>query len=99
MTTVWVVGRGACAAAPRLRWPSPSAATTAATAQPLLERRLNVLRMLEVRDERRAHLHQQTLQLGVARARDQRLVDGVQDRLVVGDLVIDVGFVELGPLE
>ena len=56
--------------------------------------RLHVLGVLEVRDERRAHLDEQRLELRVLRVRDQHLVDGVEHLLVVRDLVIDVGLVE-----
>ena len=55
------------------------------------ERPLQVLRVLEVGDERRAHFHEQGLELFVLRAGDERLVDRVQDLLVVGHLVVDVG--------
>ena len=58
--------------------------------------RLQALCVLEVRDERRPDLDQQGLQLGVLRARDERLVDRVEHLLVVRDLVVDVGLVERG---
>ena len=62
-------------------------------------RRLQVLGVLEVRDERRAHLDEQRLQLGVRGAGDQRLVDRVEHLLVVRDLVVDVRLVERRALE
>jgi len=83
---------------------SPSAATArrerdgfsrAPTLVRLLpERRLHVLRVLEVRDERRAHLDEQRLQLRVLGVGDERLVDGIEDGLVIFDFVIDVRLVE-----
>src|SRR4029453_5525799 len=60
----------------------------------LPDRRLNVLRVFEVRDERRPHFDEERLQLGVARTRDERLVDGVEHCLVIRDLVVDVCLVE-----
>ena len=50
--------------------------------------------MIQVRDECGPHFHQQRLEFGILGAWNQRLVDRLQDRLVVGDLVIDVGLVE-----
>src|SRR5687767_14836586 len=68
----------------------------------LLEFRLDRLGEVEVRNERRTHLHEQRLQLLVLHAGDQGLVDGVEHRGVIRDLVVDVGLVEgraLEPLE
>src|SRR4051812_2884785 len=65
----------------------------------LAERRLDVLGVLEMGDERRTRFLEQRLQLGVLRIRDQRLVERVDHGLVVGDLVVDVGAVELGALQ
>src|SRR5690242_18933143 len=61
----------------------------------LAERRLDVLGVLEVGDERRPRYLEQRLQLGVLRIRDQRLVERVDHGLVVRDLVVDVSAVEL----
>src|SRR5262245_66034474 len=101
MTTVCVAGltAGAAALGPRLQSSGPSVAARTASEGFLLERRLDLLGMLEVRDERRTHLDQQGLELGVRGARDERLVDSVQHRLVVGNLVVDVGLVELRTLQ
>ena len=55
---------------------------------------LQHLGVLQMRDERRADLGDQRLQLLVLGARDQRLVDSVENLLVVGDFVVDVGLVE-----
>ena len=53
--------------------------------------------MLEMRDERRTHLDQQCLELGVGGPGDERLVDRVEHRLVIGDLVVDVGLSNSAP--
>ncbi len=50
--------------------------------------------MLQMRDECRAHLHEQRFELCVLCARDQCLVDGVQHGLVIRNFVIDVCLVE-----
>src|ERR1700742_9991 len=42
---------------------------------------------------------QQALQLGVAGRRDQRGLQRAVDRLVIGDLVGDIGLVEVGALQ
>ena len=55
--------------------------------------------MLEMRDEGRTYLDQQCLELGVGGPGDERLVDRVEHRLVIGDLVVDVGLVELRSLQ
>src|SRR5438128_1098421 len=60
---------------------------------------LQALRMLEMRDECRPHLDQQRFQLFVLRIRHERLVQGIDDGLVVGHLVIDVSAIELRALE
>src|SRR5215468_7350259 len=60
-----------------------------------LERCLDLLRVLQMRDEGGSHLHQQRLELLVLGARDQRLVHRVEHRLVIRDLVVDVGLVEV----
>src|SRR5262245_7437687 len=101
MTTVCVAGLAAGAAVPGviLQRSGPSTAARRASASSLLERRLDLLGMLEMRDECRAHLDQQGLELGVLGAGDERLVDRVEHRLVVGDLVVDVGLVELAALQ
>src|SRR5689334_16357589 len=65
----------------------------------LLERGLQLLRVLEVRDERRPHLDEQRLQLRVLGARDQRLVHRIDHLLVIVDLVVDVRLVERGALQ
>src|SRR5262245_6684203 len=65
----------------------------------LLQRRLNVLGVFEMRNERRAHLHEERLQFGVLRAWNQRLVHGIEHGLVIGHLVIDVRLVELCALQ
>src|SRR5687768_13222524 len=97
MTTVCVAGLAAGAATPGpLR---PSAAARRTTEPALLERALDLLGMLEVRDERRPHLDQERLQLRVRDAGDQRLVDGVEHRLVIRDLVVDVRLVERRALQ
>ena len=46
-------------------------------------RRLQALGVLEMRDERRPHLHQQSLQLLIRGARNQRLVERVEHLLVI----------------
>src|SRR5664279_4077208 len=106
MTISWVRAGPAAAAA---SGSAPAAATTAApamiattprrTSALLAERRLQALRVLQMRHERRSHRDEQALQLGVLRARDQRLVDGVEHLLVVGDLVVDVGALERRTLQ
>src|SRR5213076_1834591 len=60
----------------------------------LSHRGLHALRVLEVSDERRSHLHHQGFQLFVLRVRNQGLVERVEHRLVVRDLVVDIGPVE-----
>ena len=54
------------------------------------ELRLQLLGVIEVRDECRPHLDQQRFQLGILGARNQRLVERIDYRLMVGHLVIDV---------
>src|SRR5581483_277056 len=65
----------------------------------LADLRLQALRMLEMRNERRSHLDQQRFQLLVLGTRNQRLVQRIDDGLVIGDLVVDVSAVEVGALE
>ena len=65
----------------------------------LRERRLDVLRVLEVRDERRTHLDEKRLELGVGGTGEQRLVDRIEHLLVIGDLVVDIRLVERRALE
>ena len=93
MTTVCVVGvaAGAVVLGSMLQSNGPSAAARRARRGFLLERRLDLFGMLEMRDERRTHLDQQCLELGVGGPGDERLVDRVEHRLVIGDLVVDVG--------
>src|SRR5664279_4092629 len=79
--------------------PTMVATTPRRTSALLAERRLQALRVLQMRHERRSHRDEQALQLGVLRARDQRLVDGVEHLLVVGDLVVDVGALERRTLQ
>src|SRR5688572_14449114 len=89
---------------PRVRasFPSPRASNdehsisseAGARALRLLQRRLDLLRVVAVRDEGRADLDQQRLQLGVARIGDQRLVERIQHLLVIRHLVVDVCLVE-----
>jgi hypothetical protein len=55
--------------------------------------------VLQVRDECRSHLHQQVLQFGIAGVRDQGRVEGFDDLLVVGNLVVDVGPVKRRPVQ
>src|SRR5207244_13018279 len=101
IVTVCVAGFGASAAAPGLlpHESRPSAATTSGRMEyvtlvftvaqsALLQRRLEFLGMLEVRDEGRPHFHQQRLQLCIPSAGDQGLVDRVDHRLVIRDLVV-----------
>src|SRR5262247_3798400 len=101
MTTVCVAGlaAGAAVPGPMLQRSGPSTAPRRASASSLLERRLDLLGMLEMRDERRTHLDQEGLELGVLRAGDERLVHRVDHRLVIGDFVVDVGLVELPALQ
>src|SRR4051812_32314597 len=70
-----------------------SARTARSMGSALSEAALQVLRMIQVGGDRRPHLLDQTLQLGVLRARDESLVDRVEHGLMVGHLVIDVGLV------
>src|SRR5690606_29136823 len=58
------------------------------------QRPLQLLRVLEVRDERWPHLDQQRLQLGVLRPGNERRVERVEHLLVIGGLVVDVRLVE-----
>ena len=102
MTTVCVVGvaAGAVVLGSMLQKSNgPSATARRARRGFLLERRLDVFGMLEMRDERRTHLDQQCLELGAGGPGDERLVDRVEHRLVIGDLVVDVGLVELRSLQ
>ena len=57
-------------------------------------RRLDGLRVLEVRHECRTNLLEQGLELRVLRVGDQSFVEGIEDGLMVGDLVVDIGLVE-----
>ena len=59
----------------------------------------NPLCVLHVSNECRPDLDKQGLQLRVCGTRDQHLFHAVQNLLVVGHLVIDVGFVECGGLK
>src|SRR5579872_3491003 len=65
----------------------------------LVELRLQFPGVLEMRLEGRAHLDEQRFELGIPGARDQRLVQHLDDCLVVLDLVIDVRLVEGMTLE
>src|SRR5688500_13723916 len=56
--------------------------------------RLQALRMIAVRDESRPHLDQQRFQFRVRGARNERLIERVDDLLVIGVFMIDVGLVE-----
>ena len=53
-------------------------------------RRLQMLGVFQVRDKRRPHFNQQRFQLIVCGARNQGLVERVDDLLVIRDFVIDV---------
>src|SRR5512141_335256 len=95
IVTTWVRGLGAAAPGVVPASITPSATANrilrlVSTSRPLLQRRLEMPGMLEVRDERRADLDQQSLEVGIAGAGNQRLVDGVQHLLVVGDFMVDV---------
>src|SRR5690606_5838786 len=50
--------------------------------------------VLEVRDKRWPHLDEQSSQLSIRRAGNQRAVQGLEDLLVIGRLVRDVRVVE-----
>jgi hypothetical protein len=52
--------------------------------------------MLEVRGERRPYFYEERLEFFVLRARNQRLVDRIENRLVILDFMVDVSLVELG---
>jgi hypothetical protein len=60
------------------------------------ELRLDLLRVLEMGDERRPYLDDESLQLLVLGVRDERLVHRVDHRLMIAHLVIDVRLVERG---
>src|SRR5215831_7646580 len=101
MTTVCEAPFAACCSSAALRPDERTSAesqssnpgrTTLGTA--LAQLRLQVLCHAEVCHERRPYLDQQRLQLGILRARDQRLVQRVQHGFMVGDFVIDVGLIE-----
>src|SRR4030095_12117772 len=64
------------------------------TGRRFAQRLFELFCMLEMRDESRSRFFEQRLQLGVFCARDQRLVDGIEHRLVVRHFLRDVGFVE-----
>src|SRR5690606_811768 len=57
------------------------------------------LGMVQMSLDSRPHLLDQSLELRVLRARNEGLVDRVEDRLVVGHLVIDISLVELRTLQ
>src|SRR5690242_18826134 len=59
-----------------------------------LQGSLYLLRVLQVCRDGRPGLLQERLQLRVLRAGNEGLVDGVEHRLMVGDLVVDVRLVE-----
>src|SRR5207237_2277990 len=65
----------------------------------LCEAALEVLGVIEVRRDCRPYFLDQPLKLGVLGAGNQRLVDRVEHRLMVGDFVVDVGLVEFGAFE
>ena len=50
--------------------------------------------MFEVSDERGPDLDQQALQFAVCSARNQRLVERIDDLLVIRDFAVDVGLIE-----
>src|SRR5215213_11060753 len=58
------------------------------------QRRLELLGVLEMRDEGWPHVDQQRLQLLVLSAGNQRVVQRIDHLLVIRDLVADVGLVE-----
>src|SRR5262249_11554645 len=106
ITTVWV---DAAAAVPIAAPPPNTNASAQASAAcdgphsllgPLCPKlRLDRLGMVEVRYECRPHLDDQRLQLLVLGVGDERRVDRIEHRLMVGDFVSDVGLVEFGALE
>jgi len=49
---------------------------------------LQVLRVLQMRHERRPHLDQQLFQLDIVRVGDQGSVQRIQDALVIGDFMV-----------
>src|SRR5262249_55024949 len=58
------------------------------------EVRLDLLGVVQVLNEGRSGLYQQRFELGILGTRYQCLVQGIEHRLVIGDLVIDVCLVE-----
>src|SRR5262245_14530283 len=92
----WCVFPAACTAwLPRSNTATESQASDVRFMSLLRQRSLQMLGVLEVRFDCRAHLHDQRLQLTVLRVRDKHLVDRAEDLLVVDDFVIDVRLVEL----
>ena len=65
----------------------------------LAQRHAELFGMLEVCDKRRPHFDEQRFQLAVRGARDQGLVQRINDLLVVRDFMFRVRLVELGPPE
>jgi hypothetical protein len=55
--------------------------------------------VLQVRRDRRPHVDQELLELGVLGSGDQDLVDRIEHGLVIAHFPVDVGLVELLALE
>src|SRR5215472_10307668 len=88
--------RAAPAARTRTSTPSIRPVNPLFTSAALLELRRNLLGVLLVTLENFQTGLQQFFQLGVARRRNQRLLQRAVDGLMVGDLVIHIGLVECG---
>jgi hypothetical protein len=69
----------------RLRRQSPTA---------LAQRRLQLFGVRKMRDERRADLNEQRFQLRVLSTGNQRLIHGVENGLMIGNLMVDIGLVK-----
>src|SRR4051794_19376501 len=97
MVTVCVVGFARSPAPGPMTYrtrPTAAASVTSRTSTVVRHGGVQALRVLEMCDERWTDLDQERFQFCVRRPRNQRLVERVDDLLVICDLAIDVRFVE-----
>ncbi len=80
-------------------FPAKVATTAMFCTRSLRKRGLYLLRAFQMRHERGAHFDQQSLQFFVLGAGNERLIESIEDCLVIHDFVIDVGLVERGPVQ
>src|SRR5262245_6700336 len=83
----------------KLRAPEGAAPAPGPAPSRLLQRFLQLARVLQVRRGNAAHAGQEALELTVLRFRDERVVECLHHRVVIHDLIVDVGLVEGGAVQ